>query len=121
MENSTRSTTVQICQHCGKEFETQRRDAKYCSNACRQQAYLVRSAPAWVEKQLQYIEEEIRRMERVPSYLTRQNIEQTFEELRTLAWPWHYDKLPSKHRLRNYVEDTLAKRIEALRKKINNP
>lgn len=118
MENNQRSTRIQICQHCGREFETQRRDSKYCSNACRQQAYLVRSAPSWVEKQIQYIEEEIRRMERVPSYLTRQNIDYALEQTRKLVWHWYYDKLPRNHRLRDYVELTLVNRIEALRRKI---
>lgn len=32
------------CQHCGKEFSTRRSDAKFCSNACRQQGYLGRIA-----------------------------------------------------------------------------
>jgi hypothetical protein len=71
-----------------------------------------------VEKQIQYIEEEITRMERIPSYLTQQNIDHAFKEIRKLVWSWYFDKLPRKHRLRDHVEDTMVKRIEILRAKL---
>ncbi len=28
-----------LCQSCGADFTSTRRDAKFCSNACRQKAY----------------------------------------------------------------------------------
>jgi hypothetical protein len=33
------------CMRCDKGFRAQRSSAKYCSNACRQQAYLKRHRP----------------------------------------------------------------------------
>lgn len=111
---------MQICQHCGKEFETQRRDAKYCSNACRQQAYLVRSAPDFVKKQLPYIEDELRSLETRKGYLTRQNIDYVFEKIKELANHWHYRKLPNDHALVHYVEVTLVKRLDVLRARLLN-
>lgn len=107
-----------ICEFCKRKFESRRKDAKCCSNACRQQAYLIRSAPDFVQKQLPYIEDEIRRMEKIPSYLTMQNLDNTFEMIRNLVNHWHYRKLPRKHQLEFYVEVTLVKRVEALRAKL---
>jgi hypothetical protein len=115
MENKQRSTTVQICQHCGKEFETQRRDAKYCSNACRQQAYLTRSAPSIVQRQISYIEDEIRTLESRQGYLTKQNIDYTFERIKELVNCWYYERLPSPHKLRTRVEVDLVRKIHELR------
>lgn len=35
-------TTIKACEQCEKEFEAKRIDARYCSAACKQQAYLHR-------------------------------------------------------------------------------
>lgn len=36
-------TTITNCQYCNTEFTAKRTDVKFCSNACRQQAYLDRN------------------------------------------------------------------------------
>jgi DNA-directed RNA polymerase subunit RPC12/RpoP len=38
-----RSRSMIVCTGCGKAFLPKRRDAKFCSNACRQRAYRLRS------------------------------------------------------------------------------
>ncbi len=118
MESKWYYVNEKTCEFCKRKFESRRKDAKCCSNACRQQIYLARSAPQFVEKQIPYIEDEIRRMEKIPSYLTKQNVENTFEMIRNLVNHWHYRKLPRKHKLEYYVEVTLVKRVEALRAKL---
>lgn len=35
-------TTIKACEQCEKEYEAKRIDARYCSAACKQQAYLHR-------------------------------------------------------------------------------
>lgn len=34
--------TIKYCEYCDKEFEAKRTDARFCSSACKQQAYLQR-------------------------------------------------------------------------------
>jgi len=34
-----------VCETCGREFTARRNDARYCSPACRQNAYRHRNAP----------------------------------------------------------------------------
>ncbi len=118
MESKTRTVHELVCEYCQRTFSARRTDAKFCCDACRQQAYLTRSAPEFVERQIPYIEDEIRRMENIPSYLTQQNIDRTFEMMRELVNHWHYRKLPRKHKLELYVEETLLKRLDALRAKL---
>ena len=120
MKSKTRSVHELVCEHCGKTFSARRTDAKYCCDAHRQQGYLNRSAPEFVERQIPYIEDEIRRMEKIPSYLTQQNIDRTFEMMRELVNHWHYRKLPRKHKLRDYVEVTLVRKLDGVRKRLSN-
>jgi hypothetical protein len=116
MESKTRTVHELVCEHCGKTFSARRTDAKYCCDACRQQAYLTRSAPRFVERQLPYIEDELRSLETRRGYLTKENIDHIFEEIRELVNHWHYRKLPRDHKLRDYVEGTLVHKVFSLRK-----
>lgn len=38
------------CEHCGESFQPKRADAAYCSQSCRQQAYLARKVEQGVQK-----------------------------------------------------------------------
>lgn len=51
-------TSIINCQHCDKEFTAKRADAKFCSNACRQQAYLERGK-SYLENEKQISRPEI--------------------------------------------------------------
>jgi len=122
MENKLRATTVQVCGHCGREFHAQRSDAKTCSNACRQQAYLTRSAPRTVQKLIGWIENDIRDLETRRGYLNKQNLDYVFLKIKELANSWYYDRLPYGHQLRNYVERTLVMKLDGLRNSLlTNP
>lgn len=118
MERKLRPILDQTCQSCGRSFHAQRRDAKYCCNACRQQGYLTRSAPKFVQRQLTYIEEEFRTLETRRGYLTRQNVDYVFERIKELVNGWQYGKLPYEHELRRYVECTLVIKLDALRARL---
>ena len=51
MRSYTRKKTA-TCITCGSDFEPKRRDAKYCSAACRQRAYVKRDGSGSNEKPL---------------------------------------------------------------------
>jgi hypothetical protein len=57
------------CEKCGSPYEPSRRDAVYCSNACRQAAYRARTADA---EPLSYLERlrKIRNGEDLPALAT---------------------------------------------------
>lgn len=118
MENKIRATTVQVCGHCERQFHAQRRDAQYCCNACRQQGYLTRSAPRTVQKLISWIEDDFRDLETRRGYLTKQNLDYTFEKIRELVNSWYYAKLPRDHKLLHYVEVTLVRKLSGLRAKL---
>jgi len=120
MESRIRTVHQLICTQCGRQFTSQRSDAKCCCNACRQQAYLIRSAPDFVQKQLTYIEDELRFLETRHGYLTAENVDHVFAEIKELVNHWHYRKLPYEHKLRDVVEGDLVRKLEVLRMKLKH-
>lgn len=42
LNSNSMKTTINNCEYCEKQFETKRSDARFCSPACKQQAYLQR-------------------------------------------------------------------------------
>lgn len=113
MENRPKHFHEHQCEFCKDLFPAKRNDAKFCSNTCRQKAYMFRYAEAVVKFR-------IREMEQTYSgiiqraYLRPGELEGIMDSLKSFMKGWAFPKLEEGHELKTYYNGVLIPKFRML-------
>lgn len=115
MENNLRPVRNQICKQCGNAFLAQRRDARYCCNACRQMSYLVRAAEKNVRQQIAEYEGRYKILFARGKLAPKHWVDLLTDDVFNMTKGWWYKRLPSNSSLVKYVEEVLWVKVSKLK------
>ena len=118
MENRPKHFHEHQCGFCKDLFLAKRNDAKFCSNTCRQKAYMYRYAEAVVKCRIREMEQTYSGI-LLRGYLRPGELEGILGSLKSFMKGWAFPKLEEGHDLRKYYLENLIPKYEKLRSQLN--